>query len=217
MKNVKLSKKNVKVVNKVEKRREDVDYTIINKVAMKALKVVATSGDKKALDVLFYCKTKKLDDYEDLVQEVALAIVENGYILKDSLVIKKHSFKLKKEVDGFSFITKVSKKNSFKVVRKAIYRLAKEELNCYSYNVLADEENEFIEVLSYNKYIVDDTSYKLAKKAKFNLDELGLTNRQKEILQMYASLKSINKVAELLHISKQAVSKTINVIREKVN
>lgn len=90
-------------------------------------------------------------------------------------------------------------------------------MNCYSYNVLGDEENEFIEVLSYNKYIVEDTSYKLVKKAKFNLDKLGLTNRQKEILQMYASLKSINKVAELLGISKQAVSKTINVIREKVN
>lgn len=218
MKNIKLSKKNnVKLINKVEKRREDVDYTIINRVAMKALKVVATNGDKKALDILIYYKSKKIDDFEDLVQEVALAIVENGYILKDSLVIKKHSFKLKKEVDGFKFISKVSKKNSYRVVRKAIYKLAKEELNCYSYNDLVDEKNEFIEVLSYNKYIVEDTSYKLAKKAKFNLNELGLTNRQKEVLQMYASLKSINKVAELLHISKQAVSKTINVIKEKVN
>lgn len=77
MKNVKLSKKNVKLINKVEKRREDVNYTIINKVAMKALKVVATSGEKKALDILIYYKSKKLDDFEDLVQEVALAIVEN--------------------------------------------------------------------------------------------------------------------------------------------
>lgn len=216
-KSVKLSKKVVKVINKKERNEKSIDFEIIKKVAMKALKVVATNGDKKALDVLFYCKTKKLDDFEDLVQEVALAIVENGYILKDSLVIKKHNFKLKKEVDGFSFITKVSKKNSYRVVRKAIYRLAKDEMHCYSYNVLGDEENEFIEVLSYNKYIVEDTSYKLTKKATFNLNALNLTNRQKEVLQMYASLKSINKVAELLGISKQAVSKTINVIREKVN
>lgn len=217
MKNIKLSKKNVKVINKVEKRREDVDYTIINKVAMKALKVVATNGEKKALDILIYYKTKKLDDFEDLVQEVALAIVENGYILKDRLVIKKHSFKLKKEVNGFKFISKVSKKNSYRVVRKAIYRLAKEELNCYSYNDLVDEKNEYIETLSYKQFVLDDTSYKLTKKATFNLNTLNLTNRQKEVLQMYASLKSINKVAELLGISKQAVSKTINVIREKVN
>ena len=48
MKNVKISKKNVKVINKVEKRREDVDYTIINKVAMKALKVVATNRRKES-------------------------------------------------------------------------------------------------------------------------------------------------------------------------
>lgn len=82
MKNVKLSKKNVKVINKVEKRRENIDYTIINRVAAKALKVVATSGDKKALDVLFYCKTKKIDDFEDLIQEVALAVVENRLYFK---------------------------------------------------------------------------------------------------------------------------------------
>lgn len=47
-KSVKLSKKNVKVINKVEKRKEDVDYMIINRVAMKALKVVATNRRKKS-------------------------------------------------------------------------------------------------------------------------------------------------------------------------
>lgn len=217
MKNVKLSKKNVKVINKVEKRRKDVDYTIINKVAMKALKVVATNGDKKALDILIYYKSKKIDDFEDLVQEVALAIVENGYILKDSLVIKKHSFKLKKEVNGFKFISKVSKKNSYRVVRKAIYRLAKDELNCMSYNNYIDDKKEYIESISYNQFLCNNNSYELEKKAKFNLESLGLTERQNEILKMYANLKSINKVAEILGISKQAVSKTINIIRNKVN
>lgn len=48
MKNIKLSKKNVKLINKVEKRRENVDYTIINKIATKALKVVATNRRQKS-------------------------------------------------------------------------------------------------------------------------------------------------------------------------
>lgn len=90
-------------------------------------------------------------------------------------------------------------------------------MNCYSYNDLVDEKNEYIETLSYKQFVLDDTSYKLTKKATFNLNTLNLTNRQTEVIKMYASLKSINKVAELLHISKQAVSKTINIIREKAN
>lgn len=217
MKNLKLSKKNVKIINKVEKRKEDVDYMIINRVAMKALKVVATSGDKKALDVLFYCKTKKLDDYEDLVQEVALASMENGYKMNSKILIKNHVFNLKKKINGFNFINKVSKKNIYRVVRKELYRMAKDELNCMSYNNYIDEKKEYIETVSYNQFLCSNNSYELEKKAKFNVESLGLTERQTEIIKMYASLKSINKVAEILGISKQAVSKTINIIRNKVN
>ena len=217
MKNVKLSKKNVKVINKKERQEKNIDFEIIKKVTMKALKVVATNGDKKALDILVYFKTYKIDDFEDLIQAVALAIVENGYILKDSLVIKKHSFKLKKEVDGFKFISKVSKKNSYRVVRKELYRMAKDELNCMSYNNYIDDKKEYIESISYNQFLCNNNSYELEKKAKFNLESLGLTERQTEIIKMYANLKSINKVAEILGISKQAVSKTINIIRNKVN
>ena len=88
-KSVKLSKKNVKIINKVEKRKEDVDYMIINRVAMKALKVVATNGDKKALDILVYFKSYKMDDFEDLVQAVALASMENGYIMNSKIIISK--------------------------------------------------------------------------------------------------------------------------------
>ena len=57
----------------------------------------------------------------------------------------------------------------------------------------------------------------MEKKAKFNIESLGLTERQTEIIKMYANLKSINKVAEILGISKQAISETINIIRNKVN
>lgn len=217
MKGLKLSKKNVKVINKKERNEKSIDFEIIKKVAMKALKVVATNGDKKALDILVYFKTYKTDDFEDLIQAVALSTMENGYIMNNNIIIKNHVFNLKNNKNGFAFINKVSKKNIYRVVRKEIYRMSKEELHTMSYNNFVDEKKEYIETVSYNQFLCNNNSYELEKKAKFNVEGLGLTERQNEILKMYANLKSINKVAEILGISKQAVSKTINIIRNKVN
>lgn len=216
-KSVKLSKKNVKIINKKERQEKLIDFEVIKKVAMKALKVVATNGDKKALDILVYFKNYKMDDFEDLVQAVALAAMENGYKMNNKIVIKNHTFNLRNGKNGFSFIGKVSKKNIYKVVRKEVYKLSKEELHCMSYNNFIDDKKEYIESISYNQFLCNNNSYTMEKKAKFNLESLGLTERQAEIIKMYASLKSINKVAEILGISKQAVSKTINIIRNKVN
>lgn len=217
MKNLKLSKKVVKVINKKERQEKSIDFEIIKKVSMKALKVVATSGDKKALDILVYFKNYKMDDFEDLMQAVALSAMENGYIMNNNIIIKNHVFTLKNKVNGFNFIGKVSKKNIYRVVRKEIYRLSKDEIHCISYNNFIDEKKEYIETVSYNQFLCNNNIYTMEEKAKFNLESLGLTERQTEIIKMYASLKSINKVAEILGISKQAVSKTINVIRNKVN
>ena len=216
-KSVKLSKKVVKVFNKKEGKEKSIDFEIIKKVAMKALKVIATNGEKKALDILVYFKNYKMDDFEDLVQAVALAAIENGYKMNSKIIIKNHVFTLKNKVNGFAFIGKVSKKNIYRVVRKEIYRLSKEEIHCMSYNNFLDNKKEYIETLSYNNFLCENNSYELEKKATFNIESLGLTERQTEILKMYANLKSINKVAEILGISKQAVSKTINIIRNKVN
>lgn len=217
MKNLKLSKKVVKVINKKEGKEKSIDFEIIKKISMKALKVVATNGDKKALDILVYFKNYKTDDFEDLTQAVALSAMENGYIMNDNIIIKNHVFNLKNSKNGFAFIGKVSKKNIYRVVRKEIYRLSKDEIHCISYNNFIDDKKEYIESISYNNFLCENNSYKLEKKAKFNLKSLELTERQTEIIKMYASLKSINKVAEILGISKQAVSKTINIIRKRVN
>lgn len=214
-KSVKLSKK--KVINKKERQEKLIDFEIIKKVAMKALKVVATNGDKKALDILVYFKNYKVDDFEDLVQAVSLAAIENGYKMNNKIVIKNHVFTLKNKVNGFAFIGKVSKKNIYRVVRKEVYKLSKEEMHCMSYNNFIDDKKEYIETISYNNFLCENNSYTMKKKATFNIESLGLTERQAEIIKMYASLKSINKVAEILEISKQAVSKTINIIRNKVN
>ena len=216
-KSVKLSKKVVKVFNNKEGKEKNIDFEIIKKVTMKALKVVATNGDKKALDILVYFKNYKMDDFKDLVQAVALASIENGYKMNSKIMIKNHVFNLKNKINGFAFINKVSKKNIYRVVRKEIYRISKYELHTMSYNNFIDEKKEYIETVSYNQFLCNNNSYKLEKKAKFNIEGLGLTQRQTEIIKMYANLKSINKVAEILGISKQAVSKTINIIRNKVN
>lgn len=47
MKKIKLSKKNVKVINKKEIQEKNIDFEIIKKVSMKALKVVATNRRKE--------------------------------------------------------------------------------------------------------------------------------------------------------------------------
>lgn len=216
-KNVKLSKKNVKVTNKKEGTEKTTDYEIIKKVAMKALKVVGSQGGKKALDILVYFKNYRVDDFEDLVQSVALANMENGYKMNDKIIIKSHVFNLKNKINGFDFISKISKKNIFKVANVVIYNIKKEEIHTISYNNYIDDKKEYFESISYNSFLVHNNSYELEKKATFNIESLGLTERQTEILKMYISLKSINKVAEILGISKQAVSKTINIIRNKVN
>ena len=217
MKGLKLSKKNVKVLNKKEGKEKLTDFEIIKRVAMKALKVVASQGGKKALDILVYFKSYKMDDFEDLIQAVALAAIENGYKMNNRIVIKSHVFKLKNKINGFGFISKVCKKNIFKVANSVIYKIKREEIHCISYNNYIDDKKEYIESISYNNFLCDNNSYTLEKKAKFNLKSLGLTERQAEIIKMYVNLKSINKVAEILGISKQAVSKTINVIRKKAN
>lgn len=217
MKSLKISKKDLKVINRKNEEVKYTDFEIIKKVAMKALKVVATNGDKKAVDILVYFKTYKTDDFEDLMQAVALATIENGYKMNNRIVIKSHIFTLKNKVNGFDFINKVNKKNIYRVVRKELYRMSEEEMHTMSYNNYIDEKKEYIESISYNNFLCNNNSYKLEKKAKFNLESLGLTERQAEIIKMYANLKSINKVAEILGISKQAVSKTINIIRNKVN
>lgn len=218
MRSIKISKKNnVKVINKKEIQEKNIDFEIIKKVAMKALKVVATNGDKKALDILVYFKTYKTDDFEDLTQAVALSTMENGYMMNNNIIIKKHVFNLKNKINGFNFIGKVSKKNIYRVVRKEIYRMYNDDIHCISYNNYIDDKKEYIETVSYNQFLCNNNSYELEKKATFNIESLGLTERQTEIIKMYANLKSINKVAEILGISKQAVSKTINIIRNKVN
>lgn len=216
-KSVKLSKKVVKVFNNKEGKEKNIDFEVIKKVSMKALKVVASQGGKKALDILVYFKNYRADDFEDLVQAVALAAIENGYKMNSKIIIKNHVFTLRNKINGFNFISKASKKNVFKRTNSILYNMKKEKLYTMSYNNFIDDKKEYIETVSYNQFLCNNNSYEIEKKAKFNVESLGLTERQNEILKMYANLKSINKVAEILGISKQAVSKTINIIRNKVN
>ena len=81
--------------------------------------------------------------------------------------------------------------------------------------IFTTEENQTnYDYISYMNYITkNENNY---KKHTLNIEEIGLTTRQKEILNIYATTQSICKVAELLGISKQAVDKTIKTIRKKV-
>ena len=123
---MKISKKVVKVFNNKERQEKLIDFEVIKKVSMKALKVVASQGGKKALDILVYFKNYRADDFEDLVQAVALAAIENGYKMNSKIIIKNHVFTLRNKINGFGFISKVCKKNIFKVANSVIYNIKRE-------------------------------------------------------------------------------------------
>jgi DNA-directed RNA polymerase specialized sigma subunit len=50
---------------------------------------------------------------------------------------------------------------------------------------------------------------------KFSLDMLNLTEKQKEILNIYSKIRSMSQTAEILGVAKSTVQVTIERIRKK--
>lgn len=150
-------------------------------VCLKAIKVIASKGNKIAFELL---ENKRKELFEDLMQEVSINILLNDY-------------KITKEC--------------FKCVNDYIYKVKKDNIILTIDN---KENKDFLECQAYCEYI---SKYQEVKKTNnFTIEDLGLTNKQVEILKIYSNGFSMGQVAKMLGISKGTVSQTIYRLRDKL-
>lgn len=76
-----------------------------------------------------------------------------------------------------------------------------------------EEENNALDKIAYINYI---SSNNYVEKQSFNIDDLDLTDKQREILNIYATTNSMSKTAEFLGVSKSTVQTTIERLRRKL-
>ena len=81
--------------------------------------------------------------------------------------------------------------------------------------IIDDDDDKLSEVdkVAYIKYF-NNNNY--VEEQTFDIDKLELTDRQKEILNIYATTNSIRKTAEILKVSASTVQVTIERIRNKL-
>ena len=76
-----------------------------------------------------------------------------------------------------------------------------------------EEENNALDKIAYINYISNNN---YVEKQSFDIDELDLTDKQKEILNIYATTNSMSKTADFLGVSKSTVQTTIERLRKKL-
>lgn len=155
-------------------------------IVLKALRVIETSGNKFASRIIEH---KDDDMLQDLQQSVILELIKNDYIIS---------------------------KDCYKIVNKMLYNYKNDKIK--SVEIVVDEETNYsnLDFNSYVEYLKSDSNIEFKDvKNRFNIDELKLTDRQKEILNIYSKMQSIRDVANLLNVSKRTVQTTIERIRQK--
>ena len=156
-------------------------------IAIKALKVIETKGNLWASRIIEH---KDIDTLEDLEQTVVLVLLENN------LQITKECFKI---VNKYLYNYKLKKAKNIEIV-------------------VNDSDNvSNLDKKSYLKYIVEEVNSikKVEQDKKINIEELNLTKKQIEILNIFSKMGSFGKTAEVLGISKSTVQVTIERIRKK--
>ena len=76
-----------------------------------------------------------------------------------------------------------------------------------------NNQNDELDRIAYINYI-NNNNY--VEEQIFDINKLELTDRQKEILNIYATTNSIRKTAEILQVSASTVQVTIERIRTKL-
>ena len=158
-------------------------------VAIKGLKVIESSGNIWATRII---EGKDTDTLEDIKQTVILKLIENNYIIT---------------------------KECYQVINKILYNYKKSKIN--NVEIVINEENgnsnlDFNSYISYvknNDYIMENENIK----NKIALQELQLTQKQLEIIRIYAKLGSMQGTADILGVTKSTIQKTIERIREKTS
>lgn len=155
-------------------------------ITLKALRVIETSGNKFASRIIEH---KDDDMLQDLQQSVILELIKNNYIIS---------------------------KDCYKIVNKMLYNYKNDKIK--SIEIVVDEETNYsnIDYNSYVEYLKSDSNIEFKDvKSRFNINELKLTDRQKEILNIYSKMQSMQQTADILKVSKSFIEKTMRIIKQK--
>lgn len=155
-------------------------------ITRKALKVIETKGNNWVSRILEY---KDLDTLQDLEQTVAMQILEDNYQIT---------------------------REAFRIVNKYIYNYKVQDIK--NIEITIDENGiSNLDRKSYINYVMEETTpiEKTEKNKQFNIELLGLTEKQLEILNVFSKMGTFGKTAEVLGITKSTVQTTINRIKNK--
>lgn len=132
-------------------------------------------------------ENKNKEDLEDLLQDLELLNLEG-----------KDASEMFKYIDAWCYGRKKEDTATVEIVVNG-----EEE----------EEENNAIDKIAYINYI---NSNNYVEKQSFDIDDLDLTDKQREILNIYATTNSMSKTADFLGVSKSTVQTTIERLRRKL-
>ena len=132
-------------------------------------------------------ENKNVEDLEDLLQDLELMNLEG-----------KTATEMFKYIDAWCYGRKKEDTATIEIVVNG-----EEE----------EEENNALDKIAYINYISNNN---YIEKQSFDIDDLDLTDKQREILNIYATTNSMSKTAEFLGVSKSTVQTTIERLRRKL-
>lgn len=167
-------------------------------------------------------KEEKLEEVAELVMYKALRIVEQKGSLYASVLIEKKDIETLKDIKQDVIIQIICDdyivtRNAFRVVRKFIYNnYEKNNIDIFYNDEKIEIEMNKQSFEKYNKKIVN-VSFMKQKNIDFNIEKIKLTEREREIINMYAKGISVSEICKNLEIkSKGTVSNTIKRVKEKI-
>lgn len=131
-------------------------------------------------------ENKNKEDLEDLLQDLELMNLEG-----------KDASEMFKYIDAWCYDRKKEDTATVEIV----------------VNEEEEEENNALDKIAYINYISNNN---YIEKQSFDIDDLELTDKQREILNIYATTNSMSKTAEFLGVSKSTVQTTIERLRRKL-
>lgn len=162
----------------------------LRKILIKGLKVNYARSCNKRIERILENKDK--DTLEDLLQDLELMNLEGKTSKEMYSYINHYFYEIKKE-----------DKATVEIIVQDQDQDQDED----------EEENNAFDKIAYINYI---SSNNYVEKQSFSIDELNLTDKQKEILNIYATTNSMQKTADFLGVAKGTVQNTIQRLRKKL-
>lgn len=179
------------------------------KILTKTLNIIySKSSSQYVLDILQH---KNIEDLHDLQQEVIMQILTSNYMYNNIIKIKNNYYRIKRNKRELQIL---DLQRICRYINSLIYHKRKNNESVIALDIIREQE-ERTECVSC--YIVEHTEKtNKIKKQMQSIAELRLTEKQKEILQMYATMRSTYRVAEALNISRSAVDTTLRRIKSRI-